>query len=260
MSTLREQFSAVRKAQVETQLDFVRKLTTSVVDNAGQVVALNLSTGRSSIEKSTEVFRKLLSATSPRELVDLSTQSKAGFDTLLSYSNELFNIASRAQSQLIKSATPVLPTALAAPVPALPSARVEVEVQAEVAAPAQAFAEPVAAAAQPVQAALKALPEVVEHVERAALEAAAPAPAIDVAEEVPLADGAAKVKQLSQAVSDTFEHEAPVLAAAPDVAAITAETVELTISGIEPVDAVAPPAPVTGKPVENVSVKARKKR
>ena len=52
MSTLREQFSAARKAQVETQLDFVRNLTSKVVESTEKVIALNLSTGRDARQKS----------------------------------------------------------------------------------------------------------------------------------------------------------------------------------------------------------------
>jgi phasin family protein len=220
MSTLREQFSAARKAQVEIQLDLVRNLTSNVVESTGKVLALNLTTGRHSIEQSADTLRKLVTAKSPRDLIDLSSQSASSFDTLLNYGSELFNIASRAQADLIKAAAPA-----AAPAPglkALPTAQVEVEVRAQ----------------------------------------AEPQPAVAVVEEVPVPETAA-AKPLAKAVSDSLgEAEAPVLEASP---LVTPEAPQLKISGIEPVDAAPPPAPVSGTPVaqdkpETAAPKSRRKK
>jgi phasin family protein len=263
MSTLREQFSAARKAQVETQLDFVRNLTSNVVDSTGKLVALNLSTGRNSIEKSAETIRKLVTATSPRDLIDLSAQSKSGFDTLLNYGSELFNIASRAQAELLKSAAPA---ALAASAPAqalraLPTAKVEVEVQAEVApAPVpvpEVHAEVQVQAADPDGVTAVPFTEVVQP-EAQPVQAAAPAPApepqaeaapvLEISEEVQVPGHTVKATPLAEAISEAVGAEpAPVLEASP---LVTNEIVnDVTITGIEPVDAKPPHAPVSGNPV-----------
>lgn len=271
MSTLREQFSAARKAQVELQLDFVRNLTSNVVDSTGKVLALNISTGRNSLEKSADTLRKLVTASSPRELADLPAQSQSGFDSLLQYGSELFNIASRAQADLLKAA---LPAAAAATIPtpalrALPSAEVEVEVLAEVPPAAQPALEP--AVADPDAVAAVSLNEAVQVREpepapepqaaAPAEPASAPAPAIEIVDEVPVPREAVKANPLAEAVREAVgEAQSPVLDAAPLAVSIPAQ---VTISGIEPVEAAPPPAPAAGNPLargESQAPKGRRKK
>lgn len=250
MSTLREQFSAVRKAQVETQLDFVRSFTNSMVESTRQVVALNLSTGRNSIARSTDALRQLLTVQSPSDLVNLSTQ-QAGLDTLLNYSHQLFNIASGAQAELLRAAAPA---ALVPGLKALPSAKVDVEVQADVPA-ARELAASVDAAPEPIQAPVDAPVEA-----PAAQVASAPEaePAIEIAELVPVPVPGQGIEEtvLAKAIGDTIEQtEALVLSASP---LATAESADLKITGIAPVDAAAPLA--QNKPSENGSSKPRRKK
>lgn len=276
MSTLREQISAARKAQVEIQLDFVRNFTDNVVDSTGKVLALNLSTGRNTLEKSADALRKLVTATSPRELADLSRASPASFDTLLSYSSELFNIASRAQANLIKAATPAALAAPAQALRALPVEEVEVVVQAEIPAGVQAEvapeqADPDAVAAVPLDETPVAEPQAAEEVQAEPVADAAPAaepqpaaapaaepaaePISAIAEAVPVPAAALQATPLAEAVSDAIgAAQAPVLAASPIVSA-PAEQVE--ISGIEPVDATPPQAPVQA---DAPATKSRRKK
>ena len=210
MTTLPEQFSAARKAQVETQLDYVRQVTSKVVESTEKVIALNLSTSRASIEKSAATFQQLLSAKEPRDLLALTTQSQTSFDTLLAYGRELFSIASGTQAELIKSAAS---TAKAIPA-ALPVPRFD--------------------------AAAKAPVEVV-------VQAAAPEPASqpEIALEVPVPEEA-KPAVLAEAISEAVaEPEVPVLTAAPVEAAGQVE-----LSGIAPVDAAPPaPGSLTDSPI-----------
>lgn len=262
MSTLREQLSAARKAQVELQLDFVRNLTDNVVDSTGKVVALNLNTGRNTFEKSADALRKLVTANNPRELIDLTRASQAGFDSLLSYGSELFNIASRAQANLIKAATPAAIAAPAQALRALPVEVVEVEVQAEV-QPEQADPDAVAAVpldevavaeplaeAEPAAAAASA-PEAEPVAEAEA--AAEPAPAI--IEEVRVPAETLQAKPLAEAVSAAIgTAQPPVLEASPIVSAPAAQ---VEISGIEPVEATPPQAPVQA---DAPATKSRRKK
>lgn len=274
MSTLREQLSAARKAQVELQLDFVRNFTDNVVDSTGKVVALNLNTGRNTFEKSADALRKLVTANNPRELIDLTRASQAGFDTLLSYGSELFNIASRAQANLIKAATPAALAAPAQALRALPVEVVEVEVQAEV-QPEQADPDAVAAVpldevevaeplaeAEPVAEAASA-PEAEPVVEAApapegepvaeAEAVAEPEPAI--IEEVPVPAETLQAKPLAEAVSAAIgAAQPPVLEASPIVSAPAAQ---VEISGIEPVEATPPQAPVQA---DAPATKSRRKK
>ena len=259
MSTLHDQFSQAGKAQVETQLDFVRQFSSKLVESTEQVLALNLSTSRASFEQSADGLRKLFAATSPRELIDLSARPQAGFDTLLSYGSQLFNIATQVQTDLLKS---VNPAAILPKVPAFRGAEVNVEVRAAFPSQDRAVAAPVSAPAVQVQVAPQAAVVV------AVAEPVPLAPIIEVTEEVPVPGDAVQANPLAQAVSDTLEQEpAPVLAASP---LITGLISDLNINGIEPVAASAPHAPSSGnpmapaqgheKPPESGGSKSRKKR
>ena len=177
MTTLPEQFSAARKAQVETQLDYVRQVTSKVVESTEKVIALNLSTGRASIEKSAATFQQMLSAKEPRDLLALTTQSQTSFDTLLAYGRELFSIASGTQAELIKSAASTAKAGAAkagAAKAGAAKAPVEVEVQAEAAAepePEIALQVPVPEEAKPAVLA-EAISEAVAEPEVPVLTAA----------------------------------------------------------------------------------------
>lgn len=116
MSTLPEQFSAVRKSQIEAQLAFFQNLTTKAVEGAEKIIALNLSTTRASMEKSSAAVRQLFTVKDPRDLFALTTQSQENFDSLMAYSRELFSIASGTQAALLKQSVPAeAPALLPAP-------------------------------------------------------------------------------------------------------------------------------------------------
>lgn len=236
MSTLPEQFSAARKAQVETQLDYVRTFTSKVVESTEKVIALNLSTSRAALEKSSATLRQLISAKDPRDLITLTTQSQTGFESLLAYGSELFSIASGAQSALLKAAPAA---ALAAPqlaavtqlskvslVPPAPVAEVEVDAQVEV---------------DPAPAPLAAV-----------------APTPDLVEEAVPVPETAKAKPIAKAVSEAVaEPEIPVLSAAP---VVPESAPELKFSGIEPVEAQKSAVQSQDKQLDMLTPKSRKKK
>jgi phasin family protein len=235
MSTLPEQFSAARKAQVETQLDYVRTLTSKVVESTEKVIALNLSTSRAALEKSSATLRQLFSAKDPRDLITLTTQSQTSFESLLAYGSELFSIASGAQGALLKAppaaalAAPQLaPVTQLSAVPVAPVAEVEVDAQVEV--------EPTPAPV--VAAAVAPTPDLAEE-------------AVPVPEEIAPTPAA---KAVSEAVA---EPEIPVLSAAP---ILSEATPELKVSGIEPVEARKPTAQAQDKQLDMLTSKSRKKK
>ena len=242
MSTLPEQFSAARKAQVETQLDYMRTFTSKVVESTEKVIALNLSTTRAALEKSSATLRQLFSAKDPRDLLTLTAQSQTGFESLLAYGSELFSIASGAQGALLKAA-PALAAPQLAPVTQLsavpPAPVAEVEVDAEV----EVEPAPVPVAAAPVVAPTPDLAEVSvpvpEAVPGAVPDAVAPTPA---------------AKAVSEAVA---EPEIPVLSAAP---VLPESAPELQFSGIEPVEARKPAVQTQDKQLDMLTPKSRKKK
>jgi phasin family protein len=165
MSTLPEQFAAARTSQVEAQINFFQNYASSAVENTEKLFALNLSTTRASMEKSSAAVRQLLTAQDPRDLFALTTQTQENFESLLAYGRQLFSIASGSQAALLKQATPPALEAPKAPkVKAAPAV-------VEAAAPPKT-----APAAPPV---VKAKP--VEKVEKVAAEETTPAPAFPVA-------------------------------------------------------------------------------
>ncbi len=155
MSTLPEQFSAARKSQIEAQITFFQNYASSAVQNAEKLFALNLSTTRASMESSSAAVRQLLTVQDPRDLLALTTQTQAGFDSFLAFSRELFSIASGAQAALLNQA----PAPDAAPVklPEIKATALVVEAQqapkSAPAAPAATRAKPIAKAAAKVGAA-----------------------------------------------------------------------------------------------------------
>lgn len=108
MSTLPEQLSAAGKSQVEAQLDFFQALAARAVENAGRIVALNLSTGRASVEQSSAAMHQLIGARDPRDLLALGAQGRHQFEGMLAYGRALFGI-------IVSPAAPSLAAAPAAP-------------------------------------------------------------------------------------------------------------------------------------------------
>ncbi len=104
MSSITEQFSAATKSQLDAQFQIFSTLASTAVASAEKVIALNISTTKASVEKSSAAAKKLLAAKDPQEFFSLSTAEPASFDKLLAYGRELASIASTAQSELIKSA------------------------------------------------------------------------------------------------------------------------------------------------------------
>lgn len=175
MSTLPEQFSAASKSQVESQINFLQNYASTAVQNTGKLLALNLSTTRASMEKSSAVVRQLLAVQDPRDLFALTTQTQENFESMLAYGRELFSIAAGSQAALLKQAVPVVaPTAPEAPqAPAV----VRAEAPKAKAAPKVVEADPAPVKAKPVAKAAAvaepAAPVVVTSLK--AVEAAPPA-------------------------------------------------------------------------------------
>jgi phasin family protein len=151
MFSITEQFSATTKSQLESQLKILNSLANTAVSGAEQVIALNLSATKASVEKSSSTAKQLFQAKDPQEFIKLSTAQPPSFESLLAYSNELFSIASKVQADLLRAATeqaqqaPVLPALkLAAPQPSAP-----VVVAASVAPANEPVAAPKVAKAKP---------------------------------------------------------------------------------------------------------------
>jgi phasin family protein len=104
MSSITEQFSAATKSQLEAQFNIFSTFASTAVESAEKVIALNISTTKASVEKSSTAAKKLLEAKDPKEFFSLSTAEPASFDSLLAYGRQLYAIATDVQSELIQTA------------------------------------------------------------------------------------------------------------------------------------------------------------
>ncbi|GAB3459888.1 hypothetical protein GCM10027321_18620 [Massilia terrae] len=100
MISLPEQFSAARKAQVDSQIEFMRALTARAVATAEQVLALNINASRESVTRTANTVRQLCAITDPRDLFTLGAQTQEQLSSLYNYGRELFNIAADARLDL----------------------------------------------------------------------------------------------------------------------------------------------------------------
>ncbi len=104
MFSIPEQFSAATKSQLEAQLKILNNMATTAFEGAQKVIALNLSTTKASVEKSSAAARDLLEAKDPQEFFAKSTARVPNFDGVFAYGRELFSIASKAQAELFQAA------------------------------------------------------------------------------------------------------------------------------------------------------------
>ena len=211
MSTLPEQFSAVRKSQVDAQINFIEQFAAKAVHNAEQVLALNVSTTRAAMETSSAAVRQLLAVRQPADLLALTTQSQASFARMLSYGRELLSIAGSSQA-LLKHAAPVI-------APVLPD--------------------------EPQPEAPKLAPKVAPQAHAAPVEPSAPA-----VKSTPAAPPAVKAKPSAKAVSKVAAKAlAPTTSPAPVSAPVPASVKPVVVTTLKAVEASPPPrARASGKP------------
>src|SRR4051812_7487137 len=93
MTSISEQFSAVRQSQWETQLDMFRQLSNRALDNTEQLIALNMRASRASIEQASGTVKQLLEVSNPGDLVAVGTAAQGQWHQLFAYGRELLGIA-----------------------------------------------------------------------------------------------------------------------------------------------------------------------
>lgn len=208
MNAFTDQFSAATataKSQLESQLNLASHYANTAFEGVQQVIALNFSTTRASVEKSSAVAKQFLEARDPRDFIVQAPD----LENLLSYSRELYSIASKTQAELLQLVKDQFKeaTATAASVAAKPLALA-----------AKVANQPAPAAVTPAAAAPAAAPA--EHNEPAEAEIA-DAPAALPKAAKPEAKGKPAAKPLAEAVAElsggnTAEESKPVAAVVPD--------------------------------------------
>lgn len=114
MTTLPEQLSAARNAQLDAQFNLFQNVTSRAFDNASRLMALNLAVSRESLERSSQTVRQLIATTNPQELGFLRSQAEEQMRSIAAYGHELFGLATGGLRLYIPPAEQ--PTAAPAPV------------------------------------------------------------------------------------------------------------------------------------------------
>lgn len=216
MTSLPEQFSAVRQTQLDNGFNLVRSFSDQALDQTSRVIALQLNASRTALEQSSAAMRQLLAVRDPRDLLAFGNQSQHNLRTMFDFGRELFSIASGAQFTPLRSysadALNAITTANAA------------AAQQTVAATATAFT-PEVPAAEP-EAPQEAIAVVTSDVE----PAATPTP-------------------IALATSEALD--LPVAPPHPVAASVPVEvSVEIELPKVEPVDA----TPPVGNPTTTTKV------
>lgn len=94
MTSPRDQFSAVRKAQFEAQFDFFNSMTSQALESASRVAALNLAASRDAVQRSIGASFALMNSRDPRDILSLGGQAEEQMRSLFDYGRELLGIAS----------------------------------------------------------------------------------------------------------------------------------------------------------------------
>lgn len=105
MFAIPEQFSTATKASLESQFALFSSLTSKTFESVEKLVALNISTARASLEDSSALTSKLLSAKDPQEFFSVAaTQAQPSAEKALAYSRQLASIASGTGAEFSKAA------------------------------------------------------------------------------------------------------------------------------------------------------------
>lgn len=230
MFSLPQQLSSAAKSHIDTQLQLFSKISSTVLDGAEKVIALNLNAGKAALSHTAATAQHLLESQDAREFFRYgASQAKPNIDSLLAYGRQLYGIASSTHAELLASARARLDAASIPSDIAAPAQIKALAAPASAPAPAPAAAAPVIAPAPPAAPVVVAAPPAAEPaaVAAAVLEEAAQAP-LPLAASAPVAPA-----------------EEPVKLAVPEAAVLAAaEAADLPVSRIKVQASKTGPAPV----------------
>lgn len=105
MFPIQDQISVTTRANLDANLALYTSLTHKTLEGVEKLINLNINAARASMEASSDVARKILSAKNPEEFFSvIAEQAKPKFDTAIDYSNKVANIASSTQSEFTRAA------------------------------------------------------------------------------------------------------------------------------------------------------------
>lgn len=264
MFSFTEQFSAATataKSQLDKQINIANEYATTAFDGVQQIIALNVSATKASVEKSSAAAKQLFEAKDPAEFFKNPVQPPS-LDNFLAYGRELASIASKTQAELLEVVKEQIKDASAAG--ASVAAKLPTPDAGALAAPftapfpnpfaglfANPFASPASApASAPVAAPVSAPPAPAAPVAKAPAAVAPPAPAAAPVDAQPEAEAE------PAAPATVVNPPAPKAVAAAVAEAVAPEQEETAAQKPGKAKAAAPKANAAG---EAVSMKAIKK-
>lgn len=106
MFTSQDKFSGTAKTHIATQFSLTKILASKIFESAEKILELNISTAKTSLEKSNFAAAQLLSADTPQDFFSLATsQIQQNIEKILSYGREFSAISRGAQVEIIQAAT-----------------------------------------------------------------------------------------------------------------------------------------------------------
>jgi hypothetical protein len=103
MTSLPEQFSAVRLTQLDNGFNLMQSFSDEAFERTSRVFALQFEASRNAVEQSTSAMRQLLAVRDPRDLLAFGTQSQQNLRTLFDYGSALFGIATGTRGTPLRS-------------------------------------------------------------------------------------------------------------------------------------------------------------
>lgn len=105
MFPVNEQLANVVKAGFEAQLSVLTTLTTKAIESMEQVMHLNVTAAKATLEESAANARQLLDAKDPQEFLSLTVaQAQPTAAKAIAYSRHLANIATTSQIEITRTA------------------------------------------------------------------------------------------------------------------------------------------------------------
>ena len=100
-----DQFAALAKSNIETQLAAMTALTSKTFESVEKMIDLNISTAKASLEDTNAAAKQLLAAKDPQEFISLSAaQAQPTAAKAIAYGRQLAGIATSAQAEFTRAA------------------------------------------------------------------------------------------------------------------------------------------------------------
>lgn len=100
-----DQFSNATKATIDSQLTAMNDFATKAFQSVAELVELNISTAKASLEHASAAAHQFMDAKDPQEIIALtSSQAQPNAEKALAYGKHLASISAKAQADFTKAA------------------------------------------------------------------------------------------------------------------------------------------------------------